>query len=374
MPVRISTFHRCLAVLTPLFVAVVILLSGCGGNDTPAESSEAADGSGETGNSSVEPAVAAADPTPGNTAVAINDPRTRWINDIPYDAFFDRPLDVVRDQTAVTTTTQTPVAPTVTDGGTEPATTDTEPMPAVASSEESGVDWGELVSVELLNEEVTDVRNRLTTNLQTLAAYNRSWSEIALDGHTLAALAAAIEAHPDSVPWKENAKYVRDLAYEIYISADGTGRDAYDPTQVSFENIVTILNGGPPPDMEADDLTSFADVVDRGMLMQQFEKTFNWLKADINTETRLEEDADRVAREASTLIAFGTIIQDPGYDFTNEPDYKSFAQSFVDGGREMLAASNSELKDYAGFQSGRNAVQNSCGVCHQKYQGNDGGF
>jgi hypothetical protein len=353
-------------------VAALICLSGCGGNDESAESTAAANGSGETGSSSVEPSGPAAAAGPASTAVAMNDPRTEWINDIPYDAFFDRPLDVVRDQTPVATTTEDVTTPP--DAGTESPQTVEDPMPTVEPSGGNRADWGELVSVELLNEGVTDVRNRLTTNLQTLAAYNRSWSDVALDGHTLAALAAAVEAHPDDVSWKENAKYVRDLGYEIYISADATGRDAYEPTQVSFENIVTILNGGPPPDMEADDLTSFAYVVDRNVIMEQIDKTFNWLKADINTETRLEEDADRVAREASVLVAFGTIIQDAEYDFTSEPDYKSFAQDFVNGSREMLAASNSELRDFASFQSGRNTVQTSCGICHQKYQSADSGF
>lgn len=361
---------RAHCVLSSLCLPIVLCLGGCGNNDTTSESSAPANVSTGTSGATVEPASPEATQS-ANAVVAVNDPRTKWINGIPYDAFFDRPVEVQQDQTPVGSPPEDTVPP---DPGTNPPPPVVDPTPAPMPAGGNDVDWTSIVSAELLNEGVTDIRNRLTANLQTVAAYNRSWEETALDGHTLAALAAVIETHPDEVSWKENAKYVRDLGYEIFVSADGTGRSAYEPTQQSFESIVTILSGGPPPDMESDALSSFADVIDRGLMMEQIEKTFNWLKADINTETRLDEDADRVAREASVLVAFGAIMRDEGYDYTDEPDYRMFAKDFVDGSRAMVSASNAEVRDFESFQSGRNAVQTSCGVCHQKYRGSDTGF
>lgn len=375
MPVPFSIAHRGVLALMPFSLAAVIGVAGCGGNDAIPDATSTT-GSTQPGDGTTrgEADPVRPDDTPVRAGLAQNDPRTEWIGDIPYNVFFDRPLDVVRDQTPVgTIPSETPVA---TDAGTtEPAPAVDDPMPASTPDEGGGTDWAQLVSAELLDEAAKDIRNRLTANLQTVAAYNSSWEAIALDGHTLATLAAVIEKHPgEEVAWRENARFVRDLGYEIWLKADGTGRSAYEPTQQAFESIVTIMNGGPPPDIDSDDIESFADVIDRSVMMSQIEKTFDWLKADINTETRLKEDAERVAREASVLVAFGTVLLDEGYDFAIEPEYKSFVQEFVNGNREMVDAATSELRDFDRFQSGRNVVQSSCGVCHQKYQGTDSGF
>src|SRR5690606_4314884 len=154
-----------------------------------------------------------------------------WVGDIPYDVFFDQPLVVAADNSTS--------APQIAARGDQPPTAEMPP-PAVGTPAEtpasapdpaaapaasgSGPDWPQLISAEVLNDAVTQIRNRLTTNLNTLATYNRNIEAIANDGACLAAMAALAEVHPEAVSWKDKARYVRDLAYAIYEKADGSGR------------------------------------------------------------------------------------------------------------------------------------------------------
>src|SRR5690606_8688687 len=154
--------------------------------------------------------------------------------------------------------------------GTPAETPASAPDPAAApAASGSGPGWPQLISAEVLNDAVTQIRNRLTTNLNTLATYNRNIEAIANDGACLAAMAALAEVHPEAVSWKDKARYVRDLAYAIYEKADGSGRTPYDATKEPFEQIVAILNGGQPPDMAAEENVAFAEIADRTEMMKR---------------------------------------------------------------------------------------------------------
>src|SRR5690606_16081360 len=179
--------------------------------------------------------------------------------------------------------------------------TPSQPSAPAEAPTGSGPDWPQLVQAEVLNDAVTQIRNRLTTNLNTLATYNRNLDAIVTDGACLAALAAVAEVHPDEVSWKDKAKYVRDLGYEIYQNAGNTGREPYEATKLPFEQIVAILNGGPPPDIDAGDTVPFADVADRTEMMKRIKQSFDFLRAEINTESRFKESPEEIVREASVL-------------------------------------------------------------------------
>jgi hypothetical protein len=315
------------------------------------------------------------DATPVASA-AVKDPRTNWIGDVPYDVFFDRPLDVYRDSTPVGGAAEAEPTPepmpaeTVASNAAAP---DVTPMPEPTGSAEvpaGETDWASLAAIEVLNEEIKELRNRLTTNLQTVATYNANTETIVTDGNILASIAAVIERHPGEVNWKEKAAHVRGLAYDMYLSAGNSGRGPFEDTKEPFEQLTTILDGGPAAG-EAEE-AALSDVGDRAKIMKRIDESFGWLRSDVNTETRLKEDKDRVIREASVLATLATVIGDPNYENATADDYKMFLRQFIDGCKEMIAAANAE--NFAQYESARNMVDGSCNPCHQQYRSGDSGF
>jgi hypothetical protein len=346
---------------------MVVSTSGCGGAPSaPAEPGVRA----RSGDSKAGPE----ERSPGGnerTAVSIRDPRTKWINDIPYDAFFDRPLEVASDNTALTPTAPSSVAAVTPPNPPTASVKPESPMPA--GSDTAGPrDWEKIAPIDVLVEETKQLRNRLSTNLQTVATYNRNYELIARDGLVLSTLAAVVAAHPGAVNWKEKAKFVRELANQVYLSASGTGSKPYEATKTPFEQIVAILDGGPPPDLEVEDQVPLGDFADRGTLMKHVEQSIGWLKSEVNTESRMKEYKERVVREASVLAAFGQVISDPSYTSADEPAYQGFVKEFVDGNVGMAQAAVGD--NFPDFEAARNRVQTSCGVCHQKYKDTGSAF
>ena len=344
----------------------LVCIPGCGGDPPPdaaSQSSVAADpgnGSPPKETASTEPALDPGDPKS----------KTKWVGEIPYDVFYDQPLVVASENSSS--------APVIAAGPESPPTTTppvdtTSPPPSTSESPASGaLDWQQLAAADVLNEEVKRLRNSLTTNLNTLATYNRNIDSIVNDGATLAALAAVVEVHPDRLSWTDNAKFVRDLGYEISMKADGSGRGPFEATKLPFEQIVEILNGGPPPDLESADKVPFSDVADRSEMMKRIKTSFEYLKAEINTEARFKESPEDVTREASVLASMGGMISTSSYDSTDEEEYQKFVTDFIQACVDMSAAATTD--DYAKFEDARSRVQNACNACHGEYAFGDEGF
>lgn len=363
---------------TPLLMATWLALQacGCGGaKEAPAPSNESA---APAAAKPATPASAAEPAAQASTSAKAGDTKsgdTKWINDIPYDVFYDRPLEVAADGTVVGPTTPAPSPatpqpqPDMTPDSTPPAGTGSDSDDAGGSE----IDWVAIAPVDTLAEELTVLRNRLTANLNTVATYNRNIDQISMDATVLGAIAAVLTQHQGESRWDENAKFIRDLAYDVWISADGTGSKAFRATQEPFENILTILSGGPPPPgRESDDVVPFADIVDRGEMMRRIEVSFNSLKSNINTADRLRESADDAMRELTVLAMFGAMMQTPDYDSADEPNYRNYATSFVDGSTAARQAAQSQ--DFDAFSAALNKIQTSCGECHGEYRSGGDGF
>lgn len=347
-----------------LGAAGIACFCGCAANapEAPANDPGTASASVATGGA---PAPANGE-TPRRTAL-VHDSRTRWIGDIPYDVWFDRPLDVYRDSTPLVATTgdagSVPMAVAPDNKTTAPEATPAADPPAVDAA--AGVDWNEIAPAEVLIAETKDIRVRLTANLQTVAAFNKSWMAVANDGALLSALAGVVERTPAEVNWKDKSSHIRELAYQIY-SVDATGREQFEKAKAPFDQITAMLDGGPPPDGDVAREAPFADYVSRGEMMKRIDTSFTWLKSDVNTPTRLKEDAEKAVHEATVLRMLGTIFGDASYEFSEEPEFQEFVRSFVEGNAAVVQAVRTG--NFAEFEAARNRIQSTCDPCHQKYR------
>jgi hypothetical protein len=234
----------------------------------------------------------------------------------------------------------------------------------------AAIDWAGLAPVGLLEAETKDIRTRLSASLQTVATYNANTEAIETDGSVLALIAAIIERHAENVNWKDRAPFVRQLAYDVYANASGKGRGPFQKTKEPFEKIVNIWDGGPAPEMEAAPLAPLGEVGDRTQVMLRFETGFNWLRSDVNTETRLKEEKDRVVRETTVLAALATALTDPTFDSADQEAYRTLLQQFIAGQQSMKTAA--ESGDFPSFEQARDSVQKSCDACHLEYRNSSG--
>lgn len=365
-----------------ILTAVVVLgsgivLQGCGGGSEDAPQQQAAQPTATT--PQTQPSVqqsAASQGTAQTPQVDPNRKETKWIGSIPYDVFYDQPLTVASDPTLISGSPATGTAPTT--GGAMAANTapPAEQTPAAteqpATSGSGTVNWSEVIPMPVLIEELKNIRTRLTTNLQTVATYNRSAEAIALDGSIVAALGAVVTVHPEAETWKDRGKFIRDLGYEIYSSSGESGRTAFKSTEEPFLKLQTSLDGGTVDGLEAEEVVPFSDVAYVSEMMKRIETSFNNLKANINTEARMKEDPAAVMRDLHVLATLGTIMGTESYDNADAKKYQEFVATFVNGAKSGIEAVKAE--NYEGFRDGLNQIQTTCAECHQQYRGSESGF
>ena len=305
--------------------------------------------------------TASSDRTSGKTSNAKPTEKSRkYVNKIPYDVFFDDPLRIVSSQTK-------PVVSTVPSPTPDLGTTSPLKLPQATSAKlPSAGGWSKLIDIEDLQSEIKTMRSDLTKSLSNAGQYNQNFKSIAVDGGCVAALAVIVQQHEQGLGWKPNARYVRDFGAQINLAATGLGRERFEQTKSAFERLTTVLDGSIPADAgEVDEVRPVQEVASRKSLMKRIERAKDWLKQDVNSESKFKSQTDAIRHEAAILAAFATVISMPGYEYVDNQDYQNFAKALTDGAVEAAGATSAQ--SYDDFQRAIDKVNKSCTDCHSAY-------
>lgn len=307
---------------------------------------------------------------------AKNDSRGRkFVNKIPYDVFFDRPLEMVSkagSTPAARTNDQSPQP----EKSVSSRKDDVDPeydsravsqkTNQAAAQSSGGIQWGELLPMEELQGEVKSIRNRLTNSLKTQGQYRQNFKSIAIDGFEIAALAAIASEHRDAAGWKNNARYVREFGSQIGQSSAGMSKEDFEKTKSAFQRLSSVLDGSIPDDAgDVPSARSFHEVASRKELMKRIERARDWLQKDVVSEAKLKSMSDSVQREAAILAALATVVTTNGYEYTDNDDYQNFARQLVEGAREAAEAGRESV--FAKFKRAVEKINKSCTDCHGVY-------
>jgi len=241
-----------------------------------------------------------------------------------------------------------------------PSETPSTPSPAAGK-----VDWQGLAPIDLLVDEVKQIRVRLEKNLQKVGDFNKNVGAISTDAAVLAAIAGVVERHPEKVNWKAKASNIRDLAGEVYMKAEGSGSKPFNATKTPFEDIKRLLDGESAA-KEAATAAPFAESADRGALMKRLESTYNSLKSNVNSPGRLKEEAENVHRELSIMSVLITVMADESYDQASDPRYAAFVSKIV----EQQKASDEAARggNFDDFSANLSKINVTCNECHMLFR------
>jgi hypothetical protein len=348
-----------------VLVALPAAIAGCqgqpvGGTANPSPAQPAATSASDAPKTPISTAVAPVDPA---------HPETKWIGTIPYDVFYDQPLKVASDATAVAVvTTETPATaapgsatpanppPTESPGSTEAPSTTAAP---------GEVDWAKVVPTSVLVDETKQIRVRLEKNLQKVGDYNKNIEAIAQDGAVLAGIAMVAQKHPEPPNWKDKAGHIRDFAGQVYMKAEGTGSKPFNATKAPFEEIKKLLDGEPASG-EAPAEATFGETADRGALMKRLSATYDSLKSNVNSAGRLKEEASRTQHDLAMMTLLMTIMADPSYDRADDPRYVAFVQTIV--GQQKEAAEAAAADNFDSYSATMGKINNTCNECHMLFR------
>lgn len=375
--------------LSATLVAVSI---GCGGGSTPVvpQPETAATPTASGTDSPVaaadghDDAGAATKKTHRRDEVWVDEKGQKWFGNVPFDAFFDQPYAVASDATpvgggnaAVTATTTTNAEPSTAGDSASVAANDapkevsgmsSAPPPDKTTATPTGNDeWSALMPIALLDEESKSIRSFLRENLQSVGNYNSSMLMIPPKAATLAVLAGIAMEHPEKVTWKDDAKYIRDLAKKMNSST--LQRGAKDQKRLSelFDAVSSTMDRSKPAGLEEPpESDGYAETAEMKWLMNRMEECEKRLKTEAGTESAMTSRKDMVMVEASILGSLARVITKPGYGYEDDDEFKGYANDVINASLAMKTAA--ESGDFAAFESAVTKVSTSCTTCHGKYR------
>jgi len=370
-------------------LALTLLLAicnGCGGSASPSSADNAA------ANGIASPAApldSAADTTNqaasgGNTNTAktkhgrgevwVDAKGQKWFGDVPMDAFFDQPYTVASNSAPIggnaAPIVVAAVTPATGDGSPEmvetPTTTAGTDPPAVTASGDS---WATLISETELDNEVKAIRNYLNENLQSVSNYNSAMLMIPPKAATLGALAGVAMEHPNAVSWKDDAKYVRDLAKQMNADTLRSGPKDQKRLLSLYESVSDTLNRSRPAGLEEPpESDGFSEVSEMRLLMHRMEESEKRMKTEAGTDSALASRKEMVAHEAAMMATLAKIVTLPGYGYEDDDKFKGFALDVVKSALAIKAAA--ESNDFAAYELSLTKVTTTCSNCHSEYKNN----
>lgn len=347
--------------LLMLFFAI-----GCGGNNSssvtqPDEDSSTSEDTPQT--ASPDSGTKPSTPAPNDGSLVVQRDGKKWIGDVPVDVWYDDPLSVAATSGQVAQPTATPE--------TQVAKVD-NPAPenqpeAVPEKASDGIDWESVIPAELLDAEVTSIRNRFNADLQTVGSYNSSYLAIPPHVVTLAVMAHIATKHPGEIRWKENAKYIRHLAGEMNAEPLRRGPSSQRPLKEKFENILVILNGSVPATVEAPpDDQSVSDVAKVSYIMKRLENCDKNISVNGGTADAMKEKAEVLKQEAAVLGALTQVMLDGYEDYQDDEVFAGYVKNMVDASKTMRESIKAD--QFEQFDLAVSEMKKACTECHSTYR------
>ena len=372
------------------FAALLIFCTGCGGSGTSSpgptvtNSPESAPVTTDLSANTATSGATGTDPAAGKSSTAavrhgrgevwVDEKGQKWFGDVPMDAFFDQPYTVASNATPIEGgSAPTAVVsnagpndvpdPTVTEAPAGQSGTETTPPSA------NGDSWGNLISEVELDSEVKAIRNFLNENLQSVSNYNSSMLMIPSKAATMGALAGVAMEHPNAVSWKDDAKYIRDLAKQMNSETLRSGPKDQKRILGLYEAMSDTLNRSRPADLaEPPESDGFAEVSEMRLLMHRMDEAEKRMKTEAGTDTALTSRKDMVAHEAALMATFAKVVTLPGYGYEDDPKFKAYASDVVQAALAIKGAA--ESNDFATYELALTKVSTSCSNCHSDYKNN----
>lgn len=367
---------------------LLALCTGCGGSADSSPDTAAADLSTASGTQdpSTNPVAATSAIPDGNTSVSnsanvkhgrgevwVDDKGQKWFGDVPMDAFFDQPYTVASNATPLGSGSAVSaiVADTRSTDAADPAMAQTSEAASTPNTPATptGGSWDELISVKELDDEVKSIRNFLNENLQSVSNFNSSMLMIPPKAATLGALAGVALEHPNAVSWKDDARYVRDLAKQMNSDTLRSGPKDQKRLLALYESVSDTLNRSRPANLtEPPASDGFSEVSEMRLLMHRMDEAEKRMKTEAGTESALASRKDMVAHEAALMATLAKIVTLSGYGYEDDAKFKEYANEVTKSALAIKGAAQGN--DFGTYELALTKVSTTCSNCHSEYKNN----
>ncbi len=225
--------------------------------------------------------------------------------------------------------------------------------------------WSKLISAESLQDEIKSYQNLVKEDVKSPSVFKGEGFKRARRNFSALAVAFAVIAEYDGdVRWKNQAAAAREVFSKAGQNCKVATDQSFNDAKGRAEDLAALIRGETlpaPGPIEAK--TQWAKVANRPPLMNRLELAQqNRIAVWTANQNDFAKNAETIAREAQVVAMIAEIIQQDGFDFTDDNSYKGFARDMQKHALEISEAAKSKSFEPARLAAGE--LAKACSNCH----------
>lgn len=274
------------------------------------------------------------------------------------DAFFPNALDKLvgpRPDKPSATGTTTPSS-TASDG------------PVPASRAESQFDWGPLISSDVIEDEIKAQHRELGETVANVLKFKSGdYKRTRVYLSVLATMFAIDAQHRQPIRWQRQAAAMRDRLARAGFNCKVATDASYQDAKARYDELETLIRGGPVDTRSATAEVSWDKVADRGPLMERLEQAEKQALAPWTANAgEFADNIERLSHEAQVVAALAEVIGRDGYEYADDDTYLEYAGQLRSQAQELHDAAAGS--NYERARAAVGEISKTCSNCHDGYR------
>ena len=224
--------------------------------------------------------------------------------------------------------------------------------------------WSSLIDRTILEDEVKRLQIVLNEQVTTPAKFSTEHNQARQTFSMLSMLFAVVKQYEQDVRWKEHAASAQKAFARAAANARTGSQQSYANARRCKEDLLELVRGGSfPTEPEITEIKDWAEVVDRGPIMQRLEYAMQErLKEATSSENAFRGDAETVLHEANLIAVMSRVLKLPEMLDADDDSYTEYADQMLAAAQAMTTAV--KTNDYQGVNASLNMLRQSCDACH----------
>ncbi len=232
-----------------------------------------------------------------------------------------------------------------------------------------GFAWSKIISADTLQDEIKGLQNEVKDNVKNPSDFKGNRFKRARDDYSILATAFAVIGEYDGdVRWKDQAVTARDLFGRAGMNCKVATDQSFDDAKLRADDLATLIRGDTlPANANAEPKTNWAKTVNRPPLMHRLDLAQTGHLAPWTANAGdFNKHLDGVLHEAEIVAMIAHVIQQEGFDYTDDKSYLGFARDMETQALDIALAAKAKNYDQARTAAGK--LSQACNACHGSFR------
>lgn len=228
--------------------------------------------------------------------------------------------------------------------------------------------WSRLITAEVIEDEIKAQQRKLSASVESATSFKGgTYRDARLSLALLATLFALDAQFDEKMRWQTIAAMMRDATAHAGFNCKVATDASYREVRKVAEDLENLIRGGSALASEAAAEAGWDKIADRSQLMKRLEQSQQQALAPWTASAgEFSKHAERLTHEAQLVAALADVIQQPGYELSDDETYREYAQTMQ---AQALAIRDAvEQKNYTAARQAAGEVSKACAACHEGYR------